>query len=272
MPYAATYQVEVYSNPDSALSSTNRVVSLTTRSTAAIATSALAKGDYGWRVRRVDINGVAGAWTTETNAGLRRFKVAGPVPTLVAPADGAKLAGNSVLLRWQPVAGATRYKVEVSKDNFATIFETVTTDMTSWAPGLLSPKWSAGAYAWRVTTLDSSGKALATSAKRTLSILTVPGAPTSPRATAGNSSAVVTWTAPTNKGGSTITKYTVTSSPGGKTATTSGATTATVTGLTNGTSYTFTVTATNATGTSVAVAARRTASLPTAQSPALGRR
>jgi len=45
-------------------------------------------------------------------------------------------------------------------------------------------------------------------------------------------------------GGSAITGYTATSSPGGRTATISGTTTtATVTGLTNGTAYTFTVTA-----------------------------
>lgn len=58
---------------------------------------------------------------------------------------------------------------------------------------------------------------------------TVPGAPTGVDATAGNTEATVSWTAPANNGGSAITRYTVTSSPGGRTATTSGATTATVT-------------------------------------------
>jgi uncharacterized protein (TIGR02145 family) len=83
---------------------------------------------------------------------------------------------------------------------------------------------------------------------------TVPGAPTIGTATAGNAQATVTFTAPVNNGGSTITGYTVTSSPGNIIGTGS-ASPITVTGLTNGTAYTFTVTATNAIGTSVASSA-----------------
>jgi hypothetical protein len=83
---------------------------------------------------------------------------------------------------------------------------------------------------------------------------TVPGAPTSVVATAGNTTAYVTWSAPASNGGSPITDYTVSSSPGGLTCTTTGVTTCTVTGLTTGTSYTFTVTATNAIGTGPASA------------------
>ncbi|HVS59012.1 MAG TPA: fibronectin type III domain-containing protein [Candidatus Saccharimonadales bacterium] len=80
---------------------------------------------------------------------------------------------------------------------------------------------------------------------------TVSDPPTGVTATAGDTEAMVSWIAPVNDGGTAITGYTVTSNPGNLTATTSGATTTTVTGLSNGTAYTFTVVATNAQGDSI---------------------
>ncbi|MEY3412763.1 MAG: hypothetical protein RIQ70_1452, partial [Bacteroidota bacterium] len=78
---------------------------------------------------------------------------------------------------------------------------------------------------------------------------TVPDAPISPVATAGNAQARVAFSVPASNGGSAITGYTVTSSPGGFTAT-GASSPLVVTGLTNGTAYTFTVVATNALGNS----------------------
>lgn len=91
-----------------------------------------------------------------------------------------------------------------------------------------------------------------------VSAATVPGAPTIGTATAtGVTTATVAYTAPASNGGSTITSYTATSSPSGITGTLSqaGSGTITVSGLSGSTSYTFTVTATNAIGTSAASAA-----------------
>lgn len=82
-----------------------------------------------------------------------------------------------------------------------------------------------------------------------------PGAPTIGTATAGNAQASITFTAPTNLGvPAVITSYTATSSPGGITGS-AASSPITVTGLTNGQAYTFTVTATNASGTGPASAA-----------------
>ena len=78
-----------------------------------------------------------------------------------------------------------------------------------------------------------------------------PAQVTKPTASPLPESASVTWDAPSSNG-SPITKYTVTSSPSGKTCTTSTATTCVVPGLTNGRAYSFTVKATNAAGDSAA--------------------
>lgn len=84
-----------------------------------------------------------------------------------------------------------------------------------------------------------------------------PAAPSGVTAVPGNGEARVSWTAPEN-GGSPITSYRVTASPGGAFVTVTGAppaTSATVTGLTNGTAYTFAVTAANSVDDSAASAA-----------------
>ncbi len=102
-------------------------------------------------------------------------------------------------------------------------------------------------------TIDSAGNIYTVNrgSDNVTKITQVSDAPTSVAGVGGNTQVVVSWNAPVRNGGSTITAYTVTASPGGRTCEwSSGALSCIVTGLTNGTSYTFTVTATNAVGTS----------------------
>ena len=82
--------------------------------------------------------------------------------------------------------------------------------------------------------------------------VTAPGAPTGVGAIPGNGSVRVSWTAPVNDGGSPITQYIVTSSPGTRICATRGTKFCTVNRLTNGTSYTFWVNAYNGKRLSVA--------------------
>ena len=111
-------------------------------------------------------------------------------------------------------------------------------------------------YTFRVTASNSvnSGPPSEPSNEVTPTAPTEPSAPTGVTASAGNEKATVTWTAPPN-GGSVITKYTITpyieSKPQPVTTVTGTPpeTSATISGLTNGTTYTFRVTATNAIGT-----------------------
>jgi len=103
----------------------------------------------------------------------------------------------------------------------------------------------------------------AATVSRSFTINTViPGAPTIGTAIAGNGKVTVSFTAPSSNGGSDITGYTATSSSGGIIAT-GASSPITVTGLTNGVAYTFTVTATNSAGTSAPSSASNSAT-PTA--------
>lgn len=82
----------------------------------------------------------------------------------------------------------------------------------------------------------------------------VPDAPTIGTAVAGDTQASVAFTAPANPGSSPILTYTAVSTPGGFTAS-NPVSPIVVTGLTNGTAYTFKVVAINAVGTSAQSAA-----------------
>jgi chitinase len=96
---------------------------------------------------------------------------------------------------------------------------------------------------------------------------TAPAAPTNARATAGDAQATVTWQAPKKNGGSAILSYRVVSTPGSVATTVNAPSlSATVTGLTNGTSYTFKVYARNAIGEGVASSASN-AVTPTGSAP-----
>jgi RHS repeat-associated protein len=108
------------------------------------------------------------------------------------------------------------------------------------------------AYTFTVTATTNAGTSSASAPSAPLTPIHRPSAPTNVTATGGDSSAAVSWTAPTDTGGGAISGYTVTAAPGGAAALTAGATSAVVTGLTNGTSYTFTVVASNAAGDSPA--------------------
>lgn len=81
------------------------------------------------------------------------------------------------------------------------------------------------------------------------STTSAPTAPQAVHAVAGDASAIVRWTAPQSNGGAAIEKYTATSQPGAQTCTTT-TTSCTVKGLKNGTSYTFSVVASNSAGSS----------------------
>jgi hypothetical protein len=117
------------------------------------------------------------------------------------------------------------------------------------------------------STLSLSATTVGAGRTFTAGSATVPDAPTIGTPVALNAAINVHFTPPANNGGLPITGYTATSSPGGFTGTGTGSPIR-VAGLTNGTPYTFTVTATNGFGTGAASAAS-VAIAPDASQPAV---
>jgi hypothetical protein len=192
----------------------------------------------------------------------------------------ASVAGNAPVNTVAPVVSGT-----------ATFGQTLSTTNGTWT-GVPTPTFT---YQWQRVTTNISGatsstyvlvaadvgntircvvtatnavSAVSANSNSTASVAaTVPGAPTIGTATqTGATTATVAYTAPASNGGATITLYTATSSPGGVTGTLAqaGSGTITVTGLTGGTSYTFTVKATNSVGQSAASAASNSITTPLA--------
>jgi hypothetical protein len=110
-------------------------------------------------------------------------------------------------------------------------------------------------YTFTVAATNAVGIGPASAPSNAVTPTGPPSAPTWVTATAGNASASVSWTAPASNGGSAITSYTVTpfiGSTAQPSTTVSGsppATSANITGLSNGMTYTFSVAAINAVGT-----------------------
>jgi hypothetical protein len=172
-----------------------------------------------------------------------------------APQSLASTPGNtSVSLSWLAPssnggASLTQYLVYdrlTGSSTFALYATTTPSQTTSTVTGLTNGQ----SYDLEVLAQNSVGTSTASNIASSTPY-TVPGAPTGVTATSTVSQqASVSFVAPASNGGSAITLYTITSNPGNLTATTTVATTTVVSGLTNGTSYTFTVFATNAAGNS----------------------
>jgi titin len=203
-------------------------------------------------------------------------------PTALTPMGGAQ----QVALTWSAPAsdgGAliTNYIVEYKRTvdpGWTTFTHTLSNATSATVTSLLA----ATSYDFRVTAVNAIGNGSATgTSTASTNAASAPGAPTALGTTPGNTQVALSWTAPADNGGASITDYLVeykltsdlswTTFVDGVSASTS----ATVTGLTNGSSYDFRVSAINSAGTGTASATasgtpRTVPGAPTALSASAG--
>jgi hypothetical protein len=162
---------------------------------------------------------------------------------------GASSGNRSATVSWtapisngSPITGYTVYRV--NPDTSLTRVASVSgTALSTTVRGLTNGQ----SYRFKVSASNDGGDGPPSAASHAVIPAGVPGAPTNVTARAGHGQAMVNWMAPSSNG-SPITGYNVYVSDGSILHTGSTATRAVVPRLTNGTPYTFTVTAMNAVG------------------------
>ena len=192
-----------------------------------------------------DTLGNSGGFTTHPVPLMVRYGDAAPN----APTGVKATAGNGMAdVSWtaptsdQPV---TSYTVTSAPGG---ITKTVSGSTTATTIDGLS---NGRSYTFTVIATSAVGDSASSVPSNAVVPATVPAAPTGVAATGGDESAQVRWTPPSDNGGSPITGYNVTVSPGGMVVPmVKSSTSGQLRGLTNGVDYTFTVTATNAAGES----------------------
>jgi hypothetical protein len=175
----------------------------------------------------------------------------------------AKASGSSIAVSWGPAQSnqpVTSYRVRT----FLNAVQQPDT-IVSAAPGAAFPAThrtftglANGSYAFQVSAINSIGESgfSALSGPVGLPEIDAPASPTRVTAIAGNAAALVSWFPPALAGGAPISSYTITVVRANvRTATTvtvaAPDTSAVITGLNNGTSYSFTVHANNSGGGSM---------------------
>ncbi|MGF7238514.1 MAG: putative Ig domain-containing protein [Frankia sp.] len=212
---------------------------------------------------------VSTASSTDANPGYSSTSTAaGTLPTApsgitVTPAVGSSAGGNAVTIGGSNISGATAVEIGTTAEQQAGTPITLLPCATGVTVGCFSVNGNgtlaiASMPAHTVATTSVTVVTLGVAAAASYVYASAPAAPAAPTATAGIASATVTWTAPATNG-SPLTGYTVTPYLGGVAQTPvsfdASTTTRTLSALTPGGSYTFTVAAQNAFGTGPASAA-----------------
>lgn len=188
----------------------------------------------------IALNGCGGGTTANTSA---------TAPS--APANVAAIPGDSIAtVSWDAVSGASSYNIYYAASPGVTK-STGTKIENATSPNQITALTNATPYYFVVTTVNSSGES-SESTEVSATPIPVPGRPTGASATPGDGQATITWTPVADAASYNI--YYSTTSPVNKTNGTkveSVTSPHVITGLINGTTYYFVVTAVNIAGESI---------------------
>ena len=176
-------------------------------------------------------------------------QITASAPSKPAPPTITGVGNNTISISWvSPAANnstITSYTHQKSSDDGATWNTTASTASTSADVGSLDNGTS---YKFRVNATNAAGTSEWSDKSLADAPWTTPGAPTSVTATKGDTLVDVSWTAPTGTGGYSISTYRLDYKAGSGAWVGGGSTTGTskqIASLTNGTTYTFRVQASN---------------------------
>lgn len=201
---------------------------------------------YRFTVKALTANGY-GPSSEISDAVMPRTTPGAPTAITVEPGDGMAIlhfvppADNG----GAPVTGyrITPYVGSTARPSFDTSYGT-----TQWAQGLTNGT----TYTFTIRALNAAGAGPASARSAPVTPRTLAAAPGAVTATAGDGKAMLTWSAPSWDGGSPVVGYRVTPWLGGQPQEArtfdSALTAQTVTGLTNGATYRFTVRAVTSAG------------------------
>ena len=173
-------------------------------------------------------------------------------PPLAPVLDSVTAGDSAAVLSWTAPtsdggADITDYEYRLDGSGGWTSLSTTGTSAT--VTGLTNDT----TYAVEIRAVNGEGSGAASNSVNFTPVATLPGAPVLDSVTAGDSSAVLSWTAPTSDGGADITDYEYRlDGSGGWTSLSTTGTSATVTGLTNDTTYAVEVRAVNSAGNGAA--------------------
>jgi hypothetical protein len=172
----------------------------------------------------------------------------GVTTTSVSLANAAQNQAQVEVAWERAVAGALGYVVTATAAGQTTVSKTIT-------PGTLTSTILEGlsggvSYSFTVAAKNVDGETAAPAV--TFVPRTVAGSPTVAAPVVAKGQVTLSWTAPTNTGGVELTGYSITASGVAPETPTASATTALITGLTNGGKYDFTIRALNSIGSSTA--------------------